>query len=85
MHEAEAEVFYVVEGSATLTTGGTLRNEKRSNPTNLSGVGIDGGSSRRISKGDFFLVPENTPHQFTGAADALILMSLHVPRGGATK
>jgi mannose-6-phosphate isomerase-like protein (cupin superfamily) len=85
VHEAEAEVFYVVEGSATLTTGGTLRNEKRSNPTNLSGVGIDGGTSRRISKGDFFLVPENTPHQFTDAADALILMSLHVPRGGATK
>jgi mannose-6-phosphate isomerase-like protein (cupin superfamily) len=84
VHETEAEVFYVVEGSATLTTGGTLRNEKRSNATNLSGVAIDGGTSRRIAKGDFFLVPENTPHQFTDAADALILMSLHVPRG-ATK
>src|SRR5580698_874045 len=61
VHEMEAEVFYVVEGSATLTTGGTLRNEKRTNPTNLSGGGIDGGTTRRIAKGDFFLVPENTP------------------------
>jgi mannose-6-phosphate isomerase-like protein (cupin superfamily) len=85
VHETEAEVFYVVEGTATLITGGKLRNEKRSNLTNLSGVGIDGGTSRRIAKGDFFLVPENTPHQFTDAADVLILMSLHVPRGGATK
>jgi mannose-6-phosphate isomerase-like protein (cupin superfamily) len=85
VHETEAEVFYVVEGAATLTTGGKLREEKRSNPTNLAGTGIDGGASRRIGKGDFFLVPENTPHQFTEAADALVLMSLHVPRGGTTK
>jgi mannose-6-phosphate isomerase-like protein (cupin superfamily) len=81
VHETEAEVFYVLDGTATLTTGGKLRAEKRSNPTNLSGTGIDGGASRRIAKGDFFLVPENTPHQFTDAADALVLMSLHVPRG----
>jgi mannose-6-phosphate isomerase-like protein (cupin superfamily) len=83
VHETEAEVFYVLEGTATLTIGGKLRDEKRSNPTNLSGTGIDGGASRRIAKGDFFLVPENTPHQFTEAADALVLMSLHVPRGAA--
>jgi mannose-6-phosphate isomerase-like protein (cupin superfamily) len=83
IHETEAEVFYVVDGTATLITGGKLRGEKRSNPTNLSGVGIEGGASRRIAKGDFFLVPEGTAHQFKDAADALILMSLHVPRGGA--
>jgi mannose-6-phosphate isomerase-like protein (cupin superfamily) len=85
IHETEAEVFYVVDGEAKLTTGGKLRDEKRSNPTNLSGTGIEGGTSRRIAKGDFFLVPENTAHQFTDAADALILMSLHVPRGGSAK
>jgi len=85
IHEAEAEVFYVVEGEATLTTGGKLHNEKRSNTANLSGTGIDGGGSRRIKKGDFILVPENTPHQFTDAAEALVLMSLHVPRGGPAK
>jgi mannose-6-phosphate isomerase-like protein (cupin superfamily) len=81
VHETEAEVFYVVEGAATLTTGGKLRDEKRTNPTNLSGTGIEGGTSRRIAKGDFFLVPENTPHGFSEATDALVLMSLHVPRG----
>jgi mannose-6-phosphate isomerase-like protein (cupin superfamily) len=75
----------VLEGEATLITGGNLHNEKRSNPANLSGTGIDGGDSRRIKKGDFFLVPENTAHQFTDAADALVLMSLHVPRGGSAK
>jgi len=80
VHEQEAEMFQVVEGSATLTTGGKLREEKRTNATNLSGSAIDGGNSRRVSKGDFFLVPENTPHGFTDIDGALVLMSVHVPR-----
>src|SRR5438046_8695486 len=31
VHEREAEMFYVVEGTGTLVTGGTLKDEKRSN------------------------------------------------------
>jgi mannose-6-phosphate isomerase-like protein (cupin superfamily) len=85
VHEQEAEVFYVIDGGGTLTTGGKLRNEKRLNPTNLTGTAIDGGTSRHISKGDFFLVPENTPHGFTETEGTLVLMSMHVPRGGAAK
>src|SRR5215469_8122822 len=51
VHETEAEIFYVVEGSGTLTTGGKLRDEKRSNASNLSGTSIEGGTVRRVSKG----------------------------------
>ena len=81
VHEKEAELFYVIEGSGTLTTGGKLKDEKRSNPTNLSGTGIEGGMSRTVSKGDFLIVPEGSPHQYTDIKGELILMSLHVPRG----
>jgi mannose-6-phosphate isomerase-like protein (cupin superfamily) len=81
VHETEAEFFYVVEGSAMLTTGGKLRDEKRTNGTNLAGTAIDGGSTRTVGKGDFFVVPEKTPHGFTDTSDALVLMSFHVPRG----
>ena len=62
-----------------------LKDEKRTNPTNLSGTAIDGGSSRKVSKGDFFVVPQNTPHGFTDVGNALVLMSVHVPAGGAAK
>jgi mannose-6-phosphate isomerase-like protein (cupin superfamily) len=85
VHETEAEIFYVVEGTATFTMGGKLKDEKRTNPTNLSGTAIDGGSSRKVSKGDFFVVPQNTPHGFTDVGNALVLMSVHVPAGGAAK
>lgn len=80
VHEKEAEIFYVIEGSGTLVTGGKLANEKRMNPTNLTGSAIEGGTSRPVSKGDFILVPENTPHWFSSINGTLVLFSIHVPR-----
>jgi mannose-6-phosphate isomerase-like protein (cupin superfamily) len=80
VHEKEAEMFYVIEGSATLVTGGTLREEKRTNADNRSGTGIDGGSPRNVAKGDFIIVPEGIAHWFSQINGTLVLMSLHVPR-----
>jgi mannose-6-phosphate isomerase-like protein (cupin superfamily) len=80
VHEKEAEVFYVVEGSATMVTGGKLANETRTNATNLSGTGIENGVSRTVAKGDFIVVPENTPHWFSSIHDTLVVMTFHIPR-----
>jgi mannose-6-phosphate isomerase-like protein (cupin superfamily) len=80
VHERDAELFYVVEGAGTIVTGGTLRGERRTNPENLSGTGIDGGTRQRIARGDFVLVPENTPHWFGVIDGTLVLMSIHLPR-----
>jgi quercetin dioxygenase-like cupin family protein len=85
IHEKEAELVYVIDGSGTLTTGGKVVGEKRTNDANLSGTSIDGGSAQTINKGDFAIIPEGTPHQFKPASGALVLMTMHVPRpvGGA--
>lgn len=83
VHEKEAELIFVVDGAATFTTGGKLAGEKRTNATNLSGTGIEGGTPRRISKGDYIFVPENTPHAFTKTQGRLVIMSVHVPRTGS--
>jgi mannose-6-phosphate isomerase-like protein (cupin superfamily) len=80
-HEKEAELIYVVEGAATLTIGGKLVGEKRTNATNLSGTGIEGGTPRRIAKGDYIFVQENTPHAFTNTQGSLVIMTVHLPRG----
>jgi|SRR5215469_6703732 len=82
VHEKEAEMFYVIDGSATLVTGGKLVKESRTNAENLTGTGIEGGNSRNIAKGDFVIVPENTPHWFSAINGTIVLMSLHVPRTG---
>jgi quercetin dioxygenase-like cupin family protein len=80
VHEKEAEMVYVIDGGGTLTTGGTVVGEKRTNAANLSGTAIDGGTMRTIAKGDFAIIPEGTPHQFKPANGLLVMMTLHVPR-----
>src|SRR5437764_9335940 len=79
VHETEAELFYVVDGSAMLVTGGKLKNETRTNAANLSGSGIEGGMSRHVAKGDFIMVPEGVPHWFSAIDGTVVLMSLHLP------
>jgi mannose-6-phosphate isomerase-like protein (cupin superfamily) len=81
VHAKEAELFYVLEGSGTLVTGGTLTDASQRNPDNMTGSGIADGQTRKVAKGDVFVVPENTPHWFSAVDGRLVLMSLHLPRG----
>ena len=80
VHEKEAELMYVVDGSGTIVTGGTLVNQTRTNPANLTGSAIDGGTQQKIAKGDFIFIPENTPHWISTIDGTIVLVSLHVPR-----
>ena len=43
-----------------------------------NGTAIEGGSSRKIAKGDYVLVPANTPHQYTDV-QGLVMVTLHMP------
>ena len=81
VHETEAEMFYVIDGSGTLVTGGKLTGETGpAKNGNRNGTGIDGGNTQNVAKGDFVIVPQNTPHWFSKINGTLVLMSLHVPR-----
>ena len=82
VHDTEAELFYVVDGSATLVTGGTLTDSTRTG-ANLTGKGIQGGMSRKVAKGDFIMVPEGQPHWFSAIDGTVVLMSLHLPHAPA--
>lgn len=80
LHEKQAELVYVIEGTGTLTVGGTLVGEKRTNATALGGTGIQGGTDYALSKGDFFFISEATPHVWTPKGGPLVTMSLHLDR-----
>jgi mannose-6-phosphate isomerase-like protein (cupin superfamily) len=84
VHDKEAELFYVIDGTGTIVTGGRLTNPTK-NGDNSTGSGIDGGTSKRLAKGDFVLVPEGTPHWFSKVDNELTLMSIHLPRTPAAK
>lgn len=79
VHVHEDEFFYVIEGSATVVTGGKLVHPHQTNAENLTGDGIEGGTAMHVKKGDFFVVPQNTPHWFSHIDGDVIDMSIHVP------
>ena len=78
LHEAQAELFYVIEGSATMVTGGTIPDGKR-NGTNVQGTSIDGGTRIVFNKGDFIMVPSGVPHQFVDITAPVKVMSMYLP------
>lgn len=68
LHEVTTtEVYYMLEGAATLVTGGTLVDQRRDPPTgtNVRGSRIEGGVSRRVVPGDVVIIPGRTPHWWT--------------------
>ncbi len=81
LHEKDAELMYVLQGTGNIVTGGKLVNEKRTNAANLTGTSIESGHSQAVKPGDYVFVPENTPHQVepTGGAP-IVLVTMHVPR-----
>lgn len=70
IHSHATEIYYILEGSGTLITGGTLENAR---PNDLSrlGAGIGqsgvhvGGTSRRIGPHDVVIVPGGMAHRFS--------------------
>jgi lysophospholipase L1-like esterase/mannose-6-phosphate isomerase-like protein (cupin superfamily) len=62
IHDASDDVYYVLDGSATLTLGGTLDGPKEVEPGEWRGPQIIGGQKVTINKGDLVIVPRGTPH-----------------------
>ena len=64
LHEVRTtEVYQMLEGAGTLVTGGTLVEERRDpKSTTVRGSRIEGGVSRRVTKGDMIIIPGRTPH-----------------------
>ncbi|MFN0179238.1 MAG: bifunctional GlcG/HbpS family heme-binding protein/cupin domain-containing protein [Gemmatimonadales bacterium] len=64
VHSTDTDVFYVLSGSATLVTGGTMTGGKEIGPNEWRGEGIEGGETRKVAKGDVVVIPAGTPHWF---------------------
>lgn len=64
VHEQDADIIYVLDGSAILVTGGEIVGGKAIAPGEIRGMDVKGGETRTISKGDVIIVPAGTPHWF---------------------
>jgi glc operon protein GlcG len=64
IHEAETDIFYVLEGSAEVITGGRLTEQKTLAPGELRGKAIVGGQAQALASGDVLTIPSGMPHWF---------------------
>ena len=65
IHLVDTDVIYVVDGSATLVTGGKAIEPKEVAPNEIRARAIEGGEEHHIGKGDAIVIPNGVPHQFT--------------------
>lgn len=63
LHDASDDVYYVLEGGATLVLGGKLDAPKEVEPGEWRSAKIIDGKTFEITKGDLVVVPRGTPHQ----------------------
>lgn len=84
-HDDTAESYVVMSGSATLITGGTIVNGRRSAPdaevtTILNGPSCSGTmvgyTSREVKTGDIIIIPEGVPHGFSEISDHVTYLSI---------
>lgn len=64
VHVRDTDIIYVLEGTATIVTGGTAVSTKSVAQDELRGPSIEGGKTTRLAKGDVLVVPNGTAHQF---------------------
>jgi len=79
LHDASDDVYYVLEGSATLVLGGTLDAPKEAEPGEWRSARINDGRTVEINRGDLVVVPRGTPHQrsTTGKDFTMILIKVY--------
>jgi len=64
VHNKDTDIFYILEGSATFATGGTVVGGKETAPSEVRVASMEGGVARVLSKGDVIIIPANVPHWF---------------------
>ena len=64
VHARDTDIFHVLEGKATLVTGGRMVDGKATAADELRGARIEGGTARALAKGDIVIIPKGVPHWF---------------------
>ncbi|MGA2168117.1 MAG: hypothetical protein ABSG62_07875 [Terracidiphilus sp.] len=63
LHENVADLFVVLDGRATLVTGGTVVGAETIGPGEIRGSSIESGTRQELRAGDVAHVPAGVPHQ----------------------
>ena len=82
LHTSAEDIDVVLNGTATLITGGSMAGAKTTGPGELRGPSIEGGQKVVLKKGDILRIPANTPHQMLipeGASLTYFVIKVETP------
>lgn len=82
VHDGADDIYYVLDGMATLLLGGSLVDANEISPGEWRAKTSIGGQKVAINKGDLIVVPRGTPHQrtATGKMFSMILIKVFEQR-----
>jgi len=63
LHENFADIFFILDGHATVVTGGRITEEKSTGPGEIRGKSVEGGTRQDVKAGDIVHIPAGMPHQ----------------------
>lgn len=78
VHDTSDDIYYVLDGTATLLLGGSLVDANEISPGEWRAKSSTGGQSHTIKKGDLIVVPRGTPHQRTVAGKGFSMVLIKV-------
>jgi mannose-6-phosphate isomerase-like protein (cupin superfamily) len=78
-HQNYADVFFILDGHATLMTGGEVVEPKSTGPGETLGASVKGGSRQELKAGDVVHIPASMPHQMVlGEGDTVTYFVIKV-------
>jgi mannose-6-phosphate isomerase-like protein (cupin superfamily) len=83
VHRSYTDVFYIVQGSTNIVTGGKVIGETTANPDEPRGDSIEGGETRHLSAGDALVIPPGVPHWMKDVEGTLLYFVVKVKKPAA--
>jgi mannose-6-phosphate isomerase-like protein (cupin superfamily) len=78
VHDGSDDIYYVLDGEATLALGGELVEPNEISPGEWRSKTVKGGNPFEIKKGDLIVVPRGTVHQRTATGKGFSMILIKV-------
>ena len=77
-HAHTVDVMHVVQGTATVLTGGEMVGVRSAGDSELRADSVTGGHAQELTAGDVLAIPAGVPHQFTRVSDPFLYLVVKV-------
>ena len=79
-HPGNSELHYIIEGSGTVVIGGEISRPSGATKGGPGAV-IEGGQTRRVTKGDVVFVPSGMPHWYKEVEGSITYLEVRFEEG----